>query len=133
MNELDTYLLHAQVYLPQCIINEVYKQQDSIRTIEFSNHFAVQHLNKYDYKHYLDKDNLVKIIKNLHNQTPFEVEVSKEHRILKYVVRTTYDATRDISIVIIPRGDVAFVKTAWLNDKGDKHFTLDKSKYVKHL
>ena len=133
MKELDTYLLHKQVYLPQGIIDEVYKHQDSTKIVEFSYHFIVQHLDKYDYKHYLNKNTLVKIVKNLHSQTPFEVEISKEHRVLKYVVRTTYDATRDVSIVIIPRGDVAFVKTAWLNDENDKHFTLDKSKYVRHL
>ncbi len=46
----------------------------------------------------------------------------------KVVVRVPYDRHEDISFVIQPDG---FVRTAWLNKNTDKHFTLDKAKYMR--
>lgn len=48
--------------------------------------------------------------------------------VTKMVVRFSYDQTRDIVLVIMPRGN--FVKTVWFNLKTDQHKTLDHSKYA---
>jgi hypothetical protein len=54
----------------------------------------------------------------------YEVEV-KNGNVVKAVVRTSYDKEDDISIVYRDK----CIVTAWLNEKSDRHFTLDKKKY----
>lgn len=54
----------------------------------------------------------------------YEVEVENGN-VVKAVVRTSYDKEDDISIVY--RNEC--IVTAWLNEKSDRHFTLDKKKY----
>ena len=49
--------------------------------------------------------------------------------VTKMVVRFSYDETRDIVLVIIPK--TGFVKTVWFNLKTDQHKTLDHTKYAK--
>jgi acid phosphatase class B len=62
----------------------------------------------------------------------YEVETQAKDEITKCVLRTSYDLDRDISIVFATSKDGKnIVKTAWLNDKNDRHFSLDKSKYYK--
>lgn len=59
----------------------------------------------------------------------FEAEVI-DGKLVKFAVRMSYDATRDITLVV-GCGRNYFVKTLWLNLKTDKHRTLDKNKYAK--
>lgn len=59
-----------------------------------------------------------------------EVEVT-DGVVAKLLIRQQYDKNADISIAFIPEGQHGFVKTLWLNLNSDKHFTLDKTKYVK--
>lgn len=66
---------------------------------------------------------------DLSNGQVFEAEVT-DGKLVKFAVRMSYDATRDISIVVACSRDY-FVKTLWLNKKSDKHRTLDKNKYAK--
>ena len=55
-------------------------------------------------------------------------------RIVKAVVRTTYNDIHDLILVIVPEDiDKAFVKTCWLNRKDDTHCTLDRSKYQTYV
>ena len=62
----------------------------------------------------------------------YEVETRAKDDIVKCVLRTSYDLDRDISIVFATSKDGKnIVKTAWLNRKDDRHFSLDKSKYYK--
>lgn len=62
----------------------------------------------------------------------YEVETKGKDDIVKCAIRTSYDLDRDISIVFATSKDGKnIVKTAWLNYKSDKHFSLDKSKYYK--
>lgn len=56
----------------------------------------------------------------------FEIGV-RGKTVTKLAVRFSYDATRDI-ILIINAAD-GFVRTVWFNLKTDKHRTLDRSKY----
>ena len=89
---------------------------------------------------------MTKALKSIQkNKTkPFEIEVmydnkKRDYIITKYVVRVSYDETRDVSFVIVPvldRYSKKFrgrIKTAWLNDKEDIHSTLNVSKYAKSL
>ena len=57
-----------------------------------------------------------------------EVHFKNANTVEKIVIRVPYDRHQDISFVIISDN---FVKTAWLNKNTDKHFTLDKSKYMR--
>ncbi len=134
-------LLHSEVYMPENVVKTNNKIQKVITNVTYSNHFTNQCVNIGDYKHYLDKNKVTNIILGLKNNPikPFEVEISKINNlkvITKICIRTTYDESRDISIVIIPRLNkdkksfTAFIKTAWLNSNADIHYTLDKSKYL---
>ena len=59
-----------------------------------------------------------------------EVE-TKGRKVLKVVVRGSFDDCDDIVYVLIPRGgNPWFVKTVWLNSKTDTHKTLDRQRYV---
>ena len=62
----------------------------------------------------------------------FEVECNydtetKFDEIVKAVIRTEWNDTKDI-VIVIRKG---IIITAWLQEKGDKHYTLDSKKYFK--
>ncbi len=70
------------------------------------------------------------IMANQRNYFLYEVETQYKDVITKCVVRTSYDLDKDISIVFaISKDGKNIVKTAWLNNKDDRHFTLNKHKY----
>ena len=52
------------------------------------------------------------------------------HKVSKIVVRGTFDATRDSTFVLVPRGGSYFVKTCWFNLRSDKHTTLRRERYA---
>lgn len=58
----------------------------------------------------------------------FEIGV-RNNVVSKLGVRFSYDDTRDLILIINPAD--GFVRTVWFNLKGDKHRTLDRSKYTK--
>jgi hypothetical protein len=49
--------------------------------------------------------------------------------VAKVVIRQEYNADHDIVLVLDPRPSMPVLITAWLNEKGDAHSTLDTSKY----
>ena len=61
------------------------------------------------------------------NTKPFEIGTNNG-LLSKFVIRTQYDARRDISIVFYC--SIKQIWTAWLNDSNDLHTTLDESKYA---
>jgi hypothetical protein len=70
------------------------------------------------------------------NHPPFTIQIKedniieleiKENKIEKLLIRLDYDTDFDILIVFVP--DTGIVKTVWLNEKSDKHFTLKKELY----
>ena len=75
------------------------------------------------------------------SKPPFQATITKENLIeletnqfggpVKAVIRLPYDSKFDVVLAIIPDFNVATVKTLWLNESNDSHFTLDKSKYNK--
>ncbi len=67
---------------------------------------------------------------------PFEVTVTPENlievesdllQVAKFVIRQKYDSKFDVVLAI--SADLV-VKTIWLNESNDLHFTLDTKKYV---
>lgn len=59
----------------------------------------------------------------------FEAEVNT-NKVVKFAIRNDYNNAFDISSVWIINSDCLFCKTIWLNNRNDKHSTLDKNKYV---
>lgn len=134
-------LFHEEVFIPSIALTEVALLQKNIATVELSKHFEAQHVDTSDYKHCLQKTKIISAVMSLTKKqvSPFEVKLSKDYYVLgpgwhvtKYVVRMFYDSTRDVTFVIAvePKNKtLAFIKTAWLNDKSDVHTTLDSTKY----
>ena len=90
-----------------------------------------------DEKHDLTRRGLLESLKRcvLSTVVPFEVEATGMW-VKKYVIRTSYDDEKDISIAIVCKdykSGLPFIKTAWLNRKDDIHKTLDVSKYSWNL
>ena len=70
------------------------------------------------------------LMENKRNFYLYEAQTDIHDNVYKIALRTSYDIDRDISIVFANGKDgKLIVKTAWLNDKKDRHFTLDKTKY----
>ena len=93
-----------------------------------------EHLLYSTDKHGMTMRELDRIIDELmaskRNYFLYEVETTINDEVFKAVVRTSYDLDRDISIVFaLSKKNELIVKTAWLNRKDDRHFTLDKTKY----
>lgn len=58
------------------------------------------------------------------------IEVGVEGgKVVKVLFRFPYTRRCDLCIVLCP-GRPAFCKTVWLNERTDKHVSLDRSKYV---
>ena len=50
--------------------------------------------------------------------------------VVKVVIRQAYDDAHDIVLVLDPRPSMPVLITAWLNERGDDHGTLDVSRYA---
>lgn len=135
---MENKLYHEMVYIPNEILLESMKLKRDLVKFAYSHHFQYQMEDENDYKHYIKDKTLLefalaKLTTSLFK--PFEIEtefdIRGKERVCKIVVRVPFDDKRDITFAIIPRGNgEGFVKTAWLNNREDIHFTLDKSKYV---
>jgi len=87
-----------------------------------------------DYSHSINMNYLLALIGQLrkHYRPPFEV-LYINGRVVKACWRLPYDELRDIIVVLTVNWlyKCTFVKTAWLNNKFDRHDTLDKAKYIR--
>lgn len=94
----------------------------------FSNHLLKNLRYSKAKRRQITEERLSQILYNIRDRKQnyylYEVEV-KNGNVVKAVVRTSYDKEDDISIVYRDK----CIVTAWLNEKGDRHFTLDKKKY----
>ena len=137
-------LVHSEVFMPNNVKATAKRIQKLFTNVIHSRHFNEQCVINEDYKHYLEADKVDNIILNLKNDPiiPFEAEIGRLNGklvVTKLVIRTAYDADRDISIAIIPKVNsdrrtfAAFVKTAWLNSNTDIQYTLDRTKYLTEL
>ena len=124
-------LYHKQVFW--------HKSFDTLATKLFNKNYSLhlfEHLLYSTDKHGMTMRELDRIIDELIDNKRryflYEIETRGKDDIVKCVVRTNYNLDRDISIVFaISKDGKNIVKTAWLNNKRDKHNTLDKSKYYK--
>jgi len=118
-------LFHKSIYwIPQF---DIQSKQLLLSVKRLSNHLY-DHIENSDKPRYdISIEHLYNIIQGLYSQDihPFEVEVDCNNKVVKTVIRTPYDDTRDISIVI----RYGYIVSALLNDKCDNHVSLDKSKY----
>jgi len=118
-------LFHKSVYwIPQF---DIQSKQLLLSVKRLSNHLYdhIENSNKPRYD--ISIERLYNIVQGLCRQDihPFEVEVDCNNKVVKTVIRTPYDDTRDISIVI----RYGYIVTCFLNNKDDLHLTLNKSKY----
>ena len=139
-------LLHIEVFMPKYILNKALHLEEIVSEYDNTKHFIERYNDRNNYKHYMTHELMTKALKSIQtNKTrPFEVEIKYDNKkqdyiVTKYVVRVSYDDTRDVSFAIVPIFDMTTktfkgrIKTAWLNSKDDIHYTLDDSKYVKGL
>ena len=118
-------LFHKSIYwIPQF---DIQSKQLLLSVKRLSNHLYdhIENSNKPRYD--ISVEHLYNIVQDLYSQDihPFEVEVDCNNKVVKTVIRTSYDDNRDISIVI----RYGYIVSAWLNSKGDNHLTLDRSRY----
>ena len=106
-------------------------------TIKVSSHIKGNTSNWCDHNK-ININKLIAIVYGCKNRINkhylFEVEteyntVTGFEKVTKAVIRTEYNCNKDIIIVL--RKNI--IVTAWLNDKDDKHITLDDKKYVNLL
>ncbi len=113
-------LYHKDIYIPPNLLPNIY----GTYYLSFSKHAKDSCItDRYGYifpptSVEVDIDNLL------------EVETAPNTQIInKIVIRQPYKETLDLSLVFIPEGKLGFVKTLWLNEKSDSHFTLDPAPY----
>ena len=118
-------LFHKSIYwIPQF---DIQSKQLLLSVKRLSNHLYERIENSNKPRYDISVEHLYNIVQDLYSQDihPFEVEVDCNNKVVKTVIRTSYDDNRDISIVI----RYGYIVSAWLNSKGDNHLTLDRSRY----
>lgn len=114
------YLYHKDIGFP----NEYKKLQGNVR-LTHSKHSLSAHISDR-YGSFTPLS-----IVNLNRAVIVEVVMNNEKEIIHYLLRDTYDEDFDVCLAVVPQTEFWKVKTAWLNKKIDKHYTLDTSKYNK--
>lgn len=125
-----TKLYHTEVFVPTALLNQA-------KTVQFQKLAWTRHAQ-------------FELVHDQHGMIPatavplsfdgrcwelIELEADGE-QVTKYVFRRPVDAWRSLVIVLRPgvrqpdRPWAAYVVTAWTNRTGDKHKTLDRSKYA---
>lgn len=130
---IERKLYHIDLFMPDRFINYAKEHQSHMTKVKFSQHL-LDYFEKGDDKHDLTRKELLESLKRcvLNPVVPFEVEAASMW-VKKYVIRTSYNEEKDISIAIVCKdykSGLPFVKTAWLNNKDDIHGTLDVNKYA---
>lgn len=126
-------MYHKDIYLPTELIQVVVENQKLLPTGRYSWHLE-NYFSCADEKHNITKLRFARVLKRIiaNPIIPFEV-TTVNGGVHKYVIRTSYNDDKDVSIVIICKNmwldGTPFIKTAWLNNKDDCHATLDKRKY----
>mgnify|MGYP001166103978 CR=1 FL=1 len=118
-------LYHHQVFWPE----HVDRQVRAFRTLRLSR--PTPHGRKEARQdRYAD---LIRLPRTVYvpNTTAFEAETADDGIITKLCVRQVYDDDRDLSLVLRPgnRGNW-FIITAWLNERSDRHSTLNRAAYT---
>lgn len=85
-------------------------------------------------EHYKDKAAILKLPDNCYKTAMYGevVEAEYYYGLNKIITRVhnKYDRSKDMVFAISLSGVEARVKTVWLNDRADNHYTLHKSVYM---
>ena len=120
-------LYHRNVNWDKEFDNKINEALDNNTYYVYSKHLK----SNTDYKHNIDKSKLNTIIHKIKHKhyKAFECEIVN-NKLIKFAIRTSYNYKKDISIVFMEKDNCILIKTAWLNNKKDKHFTLKKENYL---
>lgn len=129
---IERKLYHIDLFMPDRFISYAKEHQSHMTKVKFSQHL-LDYFENGDDKHDLTRKELLESLKRcvINPVVPFEVEAA-DIWVKKYVIRTSYNEEKDISIAIVCKDYkswLPFIKTAWLNNKDDIHNTLDVFKY----
>ena len=137
----DIILLHKDIYIPEKFKNISINLQKKLTIFTYSKHMK-EHLTNLtpdrSHKYFngdITREDIDKLILSLNKiqREVFEVELTYRYdkwMVTKYCCRIPFTDSQDLVVAIRPRKDTSLVVTAWLNSIEDKHFTLDKSKYI---
>lgn len=117
-------LYHYEVYWNEKIQHQILIALNSKLPLKFDSH-AIE--NKFARKISISGITIEKLCGGY----CFEAEVNK-NKVVKFVVRYSYNDIYDLCSVWIPKQDCLYCKTIWLNKKNDKHYTLDERKYISY-
>ncbi len=141
-----TKLFHKDVFMPEGVQALVRTYQEHMDGYSLSRHLKehIAYQAQENRSHSYFEDVLIACLDSIkgNQQEAFEVELGKDESLFgddgwyvtKYCVRVHYSDREDACIAIRPQyrdGYVvgSLVVTAWMNSRGDSHFTLDKNKY----
>lgn len=120
-------LYHRDCFWQNSFYNRMRKDLMNEEYMVLSSHLEHHFLDKTR-SHEINRNKLIDCVGNIFYNRRwhelFEVEIIDGH-VVKAVIRTNYNRDKDICIVFRKN----LVVTAWLNDRHDKHSSLDKSKY----
>lgn len=124
---VNSMLYHRQVYW-----NSDFDIQSAALIMQpyvLSSHIK-NHLSNPDEKHDILEIDIVRTILILRKSfiSPFEVEVDN-NKVVKFVIRSRLNDIKDITIVFGVKDGFNVIKTAWLNNLDDNHYTLNTKKY----
>jgi hypothetical protein len=149
-------LFHKDVFIPDEIKNKAIEIEKNLKSADMrlSNHveewcrIQERYMNyqsdRHDYSHGYTKAELRSVLDQIQDELPipFEIQVNSFSNdvwvVTKIVVRTWFNKHDDISVAIATDctgyGDsgskyIATIKTAWLNNMHDSHFSLDTIPY----
>ncbi len=109
-------LYHHQVFMPKNLL-----MPTAPFLLNYSTHAKIAANN--------DRYGLIKLPASIDPKYAkvIEVETDDNDNVIKIVYRTPYNNQKALCIVVVPAERL--VKTVWLNERLDKHQTLNTSKY----
>ena len=124
-------LYHRDCFWQNSFYNRMRKDLMNEEYMVLSSHLEHYFFDKTR-SHEINRNKLIDCVGNIFYNRRwhelFEVEIIDGH-VVKAVIRTNYNRDEDICIVFRKN----LVVTAWLNDRHDKHSSLDKSKYYNRV
>jgi len=111
---MKTKLYHYQVYMPKLKLPDIMNLSPSNHAIEAS------HTDRYGF---------IELPKTIKGRDCKLIELETVNNVpTKLVVRLSYSSRLDLVLVLRHGG---LIVTCWLNEKDDRHGTLDRSRYDK--
>lgn len=89
-------------------------------------------------QHYKHKAAMLRLPDNCYKVALYGQVVEAEYDIVNGVTKiitrilNRYNRKQDLCCAIAIDNDGMYIKTVWLNNKGDKHYTLNQKKYIQN-